>query len=105
MNNPWKCLWLNRCNTNLLNMAKLYDTVNDFEILQTLSAKLRWSHLIKLITINEPLKRQFYITMSINENNKISTQIYFRDPYVLDCLGLQDTYNEKDLENAILADL
>jgi hypothetical protein len=52
---------------NLFNMVNLYDTVNDFEILQTLSAKLSWSHLLKLITINDPLKREFYITMSINE--------------------------------------
>ena len=128
---------------NLFNMVNLYDTVNDFEILQTLSAKLSWSHLLKLITINDPLKREFYITMSINErwsirtlserinsmlyertaiskkpeetilndlkalseNNKMSTDIFFRDPYVLDFLGLQDTYSEKDLENAILAEL
>ena len=27
MNSPWKCLWLNRCNANLYNMAKLYDIV------------------------------------------------------------------------------
>ena len=27
------------------------------------------------------------------------------DPYMLDFLGLRDTYSEKDLENAILAEL
>lgn len=47
-------------------MVRLYDSVNDFEILQTQSAKLSWSHLLKLITINNPLKREFYIIMSIN---------------------------------------
>ncbi len=29
----------------------------------------------------------------------------FRDPYVLDFLGLKDTYSEKDLETAILSEL
>lgn len=128
---------------NLFNMVRLYDAVDNYEILQTLSVKLSWSHLLKIITINDKLKREFYITMCINErwsirtlnerinsmlyertaiskkpeqtiindlkalseNNKMSTDLFFRDPYVLDFLGLEDTYSEKDLENAILAEL
>lgn len=128
---------------NLFNMVRVYDVINSYEILQTLSVKLSWSHLLKLITINDSLKREFYITMCINErwsirtlnerinsmlyertaiskkpektiindlkalneNNKMSTDLFFRDPYVLDFLGLQDTYSEKDLENAILSEL
>ena len=35
----------------------------------------------------------------------MATDLFFRDPYVLDFLQLQDTYSEKDIENAILADL
>lgn len=35
----------------------------------------------------------------------LSTDLVFRDPYVLDFLGLSDTYSEKDLESAILAEL
>lgn len=128
---------------NLFNMVRLYDMIESYEILQTLSVKLSWSHLLKLITINDSLKREFYITICINErwsvrtlserinsmlyertaiskkseetiindlkalseNNKMSTDLFFRDPYVLDFLGLQDTYSEKDLENVILAEL
>lgn len=41
----------------------------------------------------------------MSEENKMSTDLFFKDPYVLDFLGLQDTYSEKDLENAILAEL
>lgn len=70
---------------NLFNMVRLYDSVNNFEILQTLSIKLSWSHLQKLITINDPLKREFYITMSINErwstrtlNERINSMLYER---------------------------
>ena len=36
---------------------------------------------------------------------KMSLDMFFRDPYMLDFLGLKDTYSEKDLENAILAEL
>lgn len=49
-------------------MVRLYDAIQDFEILQTLSVKLTWSHLLKLITIEDDLKRDFYITMCINEH-------------------------------------
>ena len=39
-----------------------------------------------------------------NERN-LSADLVFQDPYVLDFLGLQGDYSEKDLESAIVADL
>jgi len=41
----------------------------------------------------------------LNVEKKMSLDIFYRDPYILDFLGLKDTYSEKDLENAILAQL
>lgn len=41
----------------------------------------------------------------LKDENKISPELVFRDPYLLDFLGLSDTYSEKDLESAILAEL
>ena len=41
----------------------------------------------------------------LREENKMTPELFFKDPYVLDFLGLEDTYSEKDLENAILAEL
>ena len=35
----------------------------------------------------------------------MSLDMFYRDPYILDFLELKDTYSEKDLENAILAEL
>ena len=35
----------------------------------------------------------------------MTTNLFFRDPYMLDFLDLKDTYSEKDLENAILSEL
>ncbi len=41
----------------------------------------------------------------LRTEGKISTDLAFRDPYILNFLGLSDTYSELDLESAILAEL
>src|SRR4030043_695208 len=38
----------------------------------------------------------------LREEDKLTPDLVFRDPYLLDFLGLKDTYSEKDLETAIL---
>jgi predicted nuclease of restriction endonuclease-like (RecB) superfamily len=39
---------------------------------------------------------------ALREEDKLTPDLVFRDPYVLDFLGLKDTYAEKDVESAIL---
>lgn len=41
----------------------------------------------------------------LRDQGQLSPDLAFRDPYVLDFLGLSDSYSEKDLESAILAEL
>lgn len=41
----------------------------------------------------------------LREENRITPDLVFRDPYILDFLGLKDTYAEKDLETAILREM
>ena len=41
----------------------------------------------------------------LNESDRLSPDLVFKDPYFLDFLGLHDSYSEKDLENAILAEM
>ncbi|MDA3793081.1 MAG: PDDEXK nuclease domain-containing protein [Elusimicrobia bacterium] len=41
----------------------------------------------------------------LKSKDKMTPELVFRDPYVLDFLGLADTYSEKDLEKAILHSL
>jgi predicted nuclease of restriction endonuclease-like (RecB) superfamily len=41
----------------------------------------------------------------LKKEKQISPDLAFRDPYFLDFLGLHDSYSEKDLESAILANL
>jgi predicted nuclease of restriction endonuclease-like (RecB) superfamily len=47
-------------------------------------------------TINDLKKLRVEKEMSIN--------LFLKDPYMLDFLGLKDTFNESDLEAAILVD-
>ena len=41
----------------------------------------------------------------LRDNKRMSTALALRDPYVLDFLDLKDSYSEKDLESAIIAEL
>ncbi len=76
----------------------------------------RWSVRVLKERINSMLyertalskKPEKTITNELSElidEGKMSTDLFLRDPYILDFLELQDTYSERDLENAILAEL
>lgn len=41
----------------------------------------------------------------LKATGQITPDLVFRDPYFLDFLGLKDTYSEKDIESAIVAEL
>jgi predicted nuclease of restriction endonuclease-like (RecB) superfamily len=41
----------------------------------------------------------------LREEDKVTPDLVFRDPYILDFLGLKDTYAERDLEAAILREM
>jgi predicted nuclease of restriction endonuclease-like (RecB) superfamily len=41
----------------------------------------------------------------LKNEQKLTPDLVFRDPYFLDFLGLQDKYSEKDLETAIIVEL
>lgn len=43
--------------------------------------------------------------VQLREEDKLTPDLVFRDPYFLDFLGLKETYSEKDLEMAILREL
>ena len=41
----------------------------------------------------------------LRDQDRLTPDLVFRDPYLLDFLGLHDTYHEKDLEAAILREM
>ncbi len=58
---------------NLQGFIKLSAVFEDITILQTLSTKLSWSHLYNLIYIENHIKREFYIQMTIHERWSVRT--------------------------------
>ena len=68
--------------TRMIRLAKLYPAE---EIIVTVSQQLTWSHFVKLMTIEDPLKRDFYIEMCRlerwnvrNLRKKIDSMLYER---------------------------
>ena len=53
--------------SNLRRMRQFYTMFTDEKICVTLSRKLTWSHFVEFIKIEDQLKREFYVTMSLNE--------------------------------------
>jgi predicted nuclease of restriction endonuclease-like (RecB) superfamily len=117
---------------NLRRMLQFADQFNDEEIVVTLSRQLSWSHFLVLLPIKNAEAKLFYAksvsaqTIGVRElRKKIAKKEFertaianlqntsshpgihdnFKDPYFLDFLGLQDTYLERDLEEAILREL
>jgi predicted nuclease of restriction endonuclease-like (RecB) superfamily len=117
---------------NLRRMLQFAGQFSDLSIVATLSRQLSWSHFRELIPIKSQEAKLFYAhassaqTLGIRELRRlISTKTFerssianlqnksnllamhntFKDPYFLDFLGLQNTYVEKDLEQAILREL
>lgn len=52
---------------NLAQMVKFAEVFTDTNIVQTLSAQLSWSHFVILCAIDDPLKRDFYTSMAVQE--------------------------------------
>lgn len=128
---------------NLRHMLRFAEVFPDPQIVSTLSRQLAWSHFLELIYLKDPLVREFYAQMCVQERwsvrrlrerkdtllfertalsrkpdelltqelavlreqGELSPALVLKDPYILDFLGLNDRYLEKDLEDAILREL
>lgn len=58
---------------NMQSFIKLNSVIEDITILHTLCAKLSWSHIRNLIYIENPIKREFYIQMTVHERWSVRT--------------------------------
>lgn len=128
---------------SLRHMIRFAEVFPDEQIVSALRRQLTWTHFKRLIYLDDPLKRDFYVQMcrmekwptrtldkkiqsmlfertalskkpdkliarelkALGEEDKLTPDLVFRDPYLLDFLGLRDTYAEKDLEAAILREM
>ncbi|MCL1791665.1 MAG: PDDEXK nuclease domain-containing protein [Peptococcaceae bacterium] len=117
---------------NLYRMAQFANTFTDLAELEKWAYVLSWSHFRELIRLKSHEARIYYandaaerqlgvrglikqISRKAYERREIAdTQIseqselpfnVFKDPYLLDILGLKDNFLEADLEKAILTEL
>lgn len=117
---------------NVRRMMQFAEEFNDFQIVVTLSRHLSWSHFLSILPIKKTDSRMYYAQQSVLDNwgvrelrRQIAGKTYertsiantqlmenspipfntFKDPYLLDFLGIKDGYLEKDLEAAILKEL
>lgn len=58
---------------NLHSFIKLNIVFQDITIVHTLCAQLSWSHMRNLIYIENPIKREFYIQMTVHERWSVRT--------------------------------
>jgi predicted nuclease of restriction endonuclease-like (RecB) superfamily len=112
-------------------MMQFASEFKDAKIVSTLPTQLAWSHIIELLPL--PMEAKIYYINEIHKNilslrdlrYLISRKAFerqeigdaqlskdsivpfnaFKDPYLLDALGLKDNFLEADLENAILVEL
>lgn len=117
---------------NLRRMLQFAEQFTDNSIVVTLSRQLSWSHFLALIPIKTMEAKLYYAQIASNQAlgvrdlrkqieaktfertsianiqatlNNFNTYNTFKDPYFLEFLGLQNTFLEKDLEEAILREL
>ena len=118
--------------SNLARMISFARTYPDHAATLALAHQLTWTHIRELLSLKSDEARAFYTDeaaskhLSVRElRAAIARKAYerreiansqipegsavprdtFRDPLILDTLGLHDTYLEKDLEAAILRDV
>ncbi|TNF43657.1 MAG: DUF1016 domain-containing protein [Cytophagales bacterium] len=117
---------------NVRRMIQFAEQFQDFEIVVPLARQLSWSHFLILIPLKSIEAKFYYAEKAAESNwgkrelrNQISRKAFdrseianiqqtqvdpsfqnqFKDPYLLDFLGLKNTFLEHDLEQAILRDL
>jgi predicted nuclease of restriction endonuclease-like (RecB) superfamily len=98
--------------THIITLLPIKDSLKR-EFYATLCQKERWSTRILQDRLNSMLYERTALSKlpeetiknqlkELKEKDKMTPELVFRDPYVLDFLGLHDTYSEKDIEQAIL---
>src|SRR5580704_9205059 len=72
---------------------------------RTLRAKIQSMLFERTALSRKPAKLAQQELAALREEDKLTPDLVFRDPYLLNFLGLADTYSEKELEVAILREL
>jgi predicted nuclease of restriction endonuclease-like (RecB) superfamily len=117
---------------NLRRMVQFAEIFPDIKIVSATATQLSWSHFVEILPLKTEEARTFYATDAANRSysakelrNQIARKAYerqeiantqlseksavpfnvFKDPYLLDTLGLKENFLEADLEKAILTEV
>jgi len=117
---------------NLRRMMQFAGYFADFEIVSALATQLSWTHFVEILPIKSAEARLYYANEAARRRlgtkelrAQISRKAYerreiansrlseessvpfnvFKDPYLLDTLGLKENFLEADLEKAIITEL
>ena len=70
---------------HVASTAKFAQEFPDWQIVSPLVSKLSWTHFLTIMTLKDPLQREFYLTMAANERwskrtlqSKIDEMLYER---------------------------
>lgn len=72
---------------------------------RTLHAKVRGMLFERTALSRKPEELARRELAALRDEDRVTPDLVFRDPYFLDFLGLSDAYSERDLETAIIAEL
>ena len=72
---------------------------------RTLDKKIGGMLFERTALSRKPAKLAALELKQLREEDKLTPDLVFRDPYILDFLGLRDSYAERDLEAAILREM
>jgi len=72
---------------------------------RTLRAKIAGMFYERTAISRKPAALAKQELKALQEEDRLTPDLVFRDPYLLDFLGLKDTYGERDLEAAIVHEL
>lgn len=72
---------------------------------RTLRAKVRGMLYERTAISRKPEELVIQELTALRDEDRMTPDLVFRDPYLLDFLGLADTYSERDLEMAILREI
>lgn len=72
---------------------------------RTLASKIGGMLFERTALSKKPDKLAAIELQQLREEDRLTPDLVFRDPYLLGFLGLKDTYSEKDLESAILREI
>jgi predicted nuclease of restriction endonuclease-like (RecB) superfamily len=117
---------------NVRRMLQFSSKFKELEIVSELATKLSWSHIVELLGVKSEAATLYYAKEVVDRNlgtkelrHQISRKGYerreiansqlteksalpfnvFKDPYLLDVLGLKENFLEADLEKAVLTEL